>query len=299
LTLEATRSACWAQFVASRPADEALPKHPAFAVVAFGKLGGKELGYVSDLDLVFLFDQRADSDQGAAVQRYARFAQRLNLWLTARTTAGALFEIDLRLRPDGAAGLVVSSFEAWSRYERRDDDVGAWTWEHQALTRARFCAGDAALGALFERERLAILGERAPDDARRARLRAEIVAMRKRMHDGHPNRSGAFDLKHDAGGMVDIEFAVQYLVLAFGAVHRELLDNVGNIALLSRAVDAGLIGLSDAVEVADAYRVYRARQHASRLADPQARAARVEPDAYPAERASVRRLWAHLFAEDA
>lgn len=295
LTLDATLSACWAQFVATRPDDHTLPAKPAFAVIAYGKLGGKELGYVSDLDLVFLFDQRADADQAAAVQRYARFAQRLNLWLTARTTAGALFEIDLRLRPDGAAGLVVSSFEAWSRYERRDRDVGAWTWEHQALTRARFCAGDRALGELFEAERLAILGARDPDDAGRTGLRSEIVAMRKRIHEGHPNRSPGFDLKHDEGGMVDIEFVVQYLVLAYGAVHRQLLANVGNIALLARAADAGLIDARDASDVAEAYRVYRARQHATRLADPMARAARVEADAYPGERASVRRLWHRVF----
>ncbi|MEO8936236.1 MAG: bifunctional [glutamate--ammonia ligase]-adenylyl-L-tyrosine phosphorylase/[glutamate--ammonia-ligase] adenylyltransferase [Burkholderiaceae bacterium] len=295
LTLEATLSACWSQFVASRPDDRTAPATPAFAMIAYGKLGGKELGYVSDLDLVFLFDQRADADQVAAAQRYARFAQRLNLWLTARTTAGALFEIDLRLRPDGAAGLVVSSFEAWSRYERRDHDVGAWTWEHQALTRARFCAGDRALGALFEEERLAILSARDPDEAGRAQLRDEIVAMRKRIHEGHPNRSPQFDLKHDEGGMVDIEFAVQYLVLGYGAVHRELLANVGNIALLARAAGTGLIDARDASEVADAYRLYRARQHAARLADPLAPAARVEAHAYPGERASVRQLWHRLF----
>jgi len=295
LTLDATLSACWSQFAASRPAAEAVPAHPAFAVIAYGKLGGKELGYVSDLDLVFLFDQRADPDPALAAQRYARFAQRLNLWLTARTTAGALFDIDLRLRPDGAAGLVVTSFESWAKYERREHDVGAWTWEHQALTRARFCAGDRALGDLFEDERCAILGARDPDDAARATLRDEIVVMRRRMHEGHPNRSALFDLKHDEGGMVDIEFAVQYLVLAYGAVHRGLLDNVGNIALLSRAADAGLIDVRDSRAAADAYRRYRASQHASRLADPTARAARVEPSEYSAERASVRRLWTRLF----
>lgn len=298
LTLDAAIAHCWTRFVASRPDPASLPRRPAFAVIAYGKLGGKELGYMSDLDLVFLFDHgAAESDPANVVQQYVRFAQRLNLWLTARTAAGALFDIDLRLRPDGAAGLVVSSFEAWSRYERREHDVGAWTWEHQALTRARFCAGDRALGALFEGERLMILAARDPDEAGRNALRREIVSMRKRMHDGHPNRSAAFDLKHDDGGMVDIEFAVQYLVLAYGASHRALLDNVGNIALLSRAADAGLIDARDASEAADAYRTYRARQHAVRLADPTAHAARVDASLYADERASVRRLWQRLFGD--
>ena len=303
LILDATIAACWTHFVAGRPDGEVAPAAPAFAVIAYGKLGGKELGYASDLDLVFLFDARDEHVEHAAppvdptvvVQRYARFAQRLNVWLTARTTAGALFDIDLRLRPDGAAGLVVSSFDAWSKYERREHDVGAWTWEHQALTRARFCAGDARLGAAFEVERVAILGSRDRDDAARARLRDEIVAMRRRIHDGHPNRSGLFDLKHDEGGMVDIEFAVQYLVLAHGARHRDLLDNVGNIALLRRAADAGLIADADAAAAADAYRLYRARQHATRLAESGARAARVAPDAFTEPRAAVRRLWDRLF----
>ncbi len=295
LILEAAIRACWASLAPQGADDHAWRKQPAFAVIGFGKLGGKELGYASDLDLVFLYDDRDEAAKTLAVQRYARFAQRLNLWLTARTTAGALFDIDLRLRPDGAAGLVVSSFASWSAYERRENDVGAWTWEHQALTRARFCAGDRALGATFEAERIAILIDRAPDDAGRAQLRADIVAMRKKMHDGHPNRSGLFDLKHDEGGMVDIEFSVQYLVLAYGNAHRELLANAGNIALLSRAADAGLIDGDDARGAADAYRVYRARQHASRLADPLAHAARVEADAFASERAVVRRLWKALF----
>ncbi len=295
LILDAAIRACWSSFGDSGP----YATEPAFAVIGYGKLGGKELGYASDLDLVFLYDERrdVDGDPASAPQRYARFAQRLNVWLTARTSAGLLFEIDLRLRPDGAAGLVVSSLAAWSRYERREHDVGAWTWEHQALTRARFSAGHAGLGTAFEAERVAILAEGGRDDEHaRARLRDEIVAMRKRMHDGHPNRSGRFDLKHDTGGMVDIEFAVQYLVLAHGGAHRELLDNVGNIALLGRAAEAGLVDPGLAVGAADAYRAYRARQHASRLADPSARAARVEADAFHDERALVRRLWASLFA---
>jgi glutamate-ammonia-ligase adenylyltransferase len=290
LVLDATVAACWT----SLRRDD-WPEVPAFAVIAFGKLGGKELGYASDLDLVFLFDERESDDEAEAVERYVRFARRLNVWLTARTSAGTLFEIDLRLRPDGEAGMVVSSFAGWSRYERRERDVGAWTWEHQALTRARFAAGDRRLALDFERERVEILASLVSDDAGRDRLRGDIAAMRVRMHDGHPNRSGLFDLKHDEGGMVDIEFAVQYLVLAYGGERRELLDDVGNIALLGRAADAGLVARDIAIGAADAYRTFRARQHAARLAEPDAKAARVAADTYPAERRVVRALWEALF----
>jgi len=250
---------------------------PRFAVIAYGKLGGKELGYASDLDLVFVFD---DDDERASTV-YAQLAQRLSAWLSTRTAAGLLFEIDLRLRPNGSAGLVVSSLRAFESYQRES----AWVWEHQALTRARFAAGDAALGARFESLRRDILA--APREP--GALAAEVRAMRRRMLEGHPNRSALFDLKHDPGGMVDIEFLVQYLVLAHGSTHPGLLDNAGNIALLDRAARAGLIGAADAADCAGAYREFRRLQHVLRLND--ARYARVDPDGVATQRAAVRRLW--------
>jgi glutamate-ammonia-ligase adenylyltransferase len=253
-------------------------EQPRFAVIAYGKLGGKELGYASDLDLVFLFDD----DDERAPQAYATLSQRLANWLSARTRAGQLFEIDLRLRPNGNAGLLVTTLEGFTRYQEDE----AWVWEHQALTRARHAAGDAAIGAAFEATRRAVLAR--PREA--APLRAEVIGMRERMHEGHPNRSERFDLKHDQGGMVDIEFIVQYLVLAHAAVHPELLDNVGNIALLGRAARAGLIDDGLATEVADAYRRLRQQQHQLRLND--ASYARVAPQELAAERAAVRALWA-------
>jgi len=226
---------------------------PRFAVIGYGKLGGKELGYASDLDIVFLYDDPHD----AAPENYARFGQRINTWLTATTPAGVLFETDLRLRPNGESGLLVSSLEAFRRYQRES----AWVWEHQALTRARFCAGDAQIGALFEEERKAILtAKRDP-----ASLASEVLAMRKRMHEGHPNRSELFDVKHDRGGMIDIEFVVQYLVLANAHRHAELAANLGNIALLSITAGLGLIPVDLAQRVADAYRAYRRLQHRLRL----------------------------------
>jgi hypothetical protein len=176
------------------------------------------LGYASDLDLVFLYDvDTADPEAEARPERYARLAQRLITWLTANTAAGQLYDTDLRLRPDGASGLLVSSLAAFRKYQREN----AWTWEHQALTRARFVAGDPQLGAAFEAEREAILRmPRGPGP-----LAADVAEMRRKMAAGHPNRTVLFDLKHDPGGMVDVEFAVQYLVLAHAHQHPELTRN--------------------------------------------------------------------------
>ena len=232
---------------------------PAFAVIAYGKLGGKELGYASDLDIVFLYDA-PDSDQGAS-ERYAMFARRLIAWLTASTSAGVLFEIDTRLRPNGAAGLLVTSIDAFKRYQLREGDNSAWLWEHQALTRARFCAGDVMIGKKFEEIRSEVLAQ-----ARDERLlKQEILSMRKKVSDGHPNDSGMFDIKHDSGGMVDIEFIVQYLVLRFSAEHPKLLGNWGNIALLGYAAEEKLISEELSKSVANAYRLYREYQHRIRL----------------------------------
>ena len=252
-------------------------EQPRFAVIGYGKLGGKELGYASDLDLVFLYDD----DDERAPQAYTTLAQRLSNWLSARTGAGQLFDIDLRLRPNGNAGLPVSSVEGFARYQRDS----AWVWEHQALTRARFVAGDPAIGAAFESQRREILARSRDPVA----LRTEVVAMRARMHEGHPNRSQLFDLKHDDGGMVDIEFIVQFIVLAHGATHPTLLDDVGNIALLGRAAQAGLIDPGLATRVADAYRRMRHLQH--QLRQNEVSFARADPAQFAEEREAVRTLW--------
>jgi [glutamine synthetase] adenylyltransferase / [glutamine synthetase]-adenylyl-L-tyrosine phosphorylase len=261
---------------------------PSFAVIGYGKLGGKELGYASDLDLIFLFDdQHAD-----AAEIYAMLARRLISWLTTQTSSGNLFDIDLRLRPNGNAGLMVSSFDAFSRYQRNEDGLGAWPWEHQALTRARYCAGDAQLGARFEREREWVL-TRVRD---LPQLKRDVLDMRRRMHEGHPNTSALFDLKHDEGGMVDIEFIVQTLVLAHAHRHAELLRNAGNIALLQIAGELGLIEAPLAHEVADAYREFRRIQHRLRLNG--AERARVPPDEVAARSAAVVRLWQQVFVAE-
>ncbi|MFC5550812.1 bifunctional [glutamate--ammonia ligase]-adenylyl-L-tyrosine phosphorylase/[glutamate--ammonia-ligase] adenylyltransferase [Massilia aerilata] len=256
---------------------------PRFAVVAYGKLGGKELGYVSDLDVIFLFD---DEDQDAP-GNYAKLAQRFITWMTTHTPAGILFDIDTALRPDGASGMLVSSIGAFERYQRSS----AWIWEHQALTRARFCAGDAGIGARFEAIREEVL--RQDRSAREAELREEVVKMRKRMHDAHPGNSGRFDLKHDDGGMIDIEFIVQYLVLRHSFEHPQLTANKGNITLLRMFGELGLIDQALAQGAADAYRLMRKLQHQVRLQGQEQ--ARVDPVLVASHAEVVVRLWRACF----
>ena len=265
-----------------------LPKrhreHPQFAIIAYGKHGGKELGYASDLDLIFLFD---DPDERAP-ELYANLAKRLNRWLSTHTAAGTLFETDLRLRPNGEAGLMVSSLESFEAYQRREGGVGAWFWEHQALTRARFCVGNTQIGQQFEHLRQDILQmpRQWPD------VKHEVVQMRKKMQDGHPNPSGLFDVKHDRGGMVDVEFMVQALVLGHAHQHPTLTQNIGNIALLKHAAELGLIPTELAQHVATAYRQLRAKQHALRLAG--AKKSRTNDPAMLALQQPILALWAQL-----
>ncbi|MEW6133264.1 MAG: bifunctional [glutamate--ammonia ligase]-adenylyl-L-tyrosine phosphorylase/[glutamate--ammonia-ligase] adenylyltransferase [Pseudomonadota bacterium] len=255
---------------------------PRFAIIGYGKLGGKELGYASDLDLVFLYDD--DTPDAGTI--YARLAQKLSTWLTTATGAGVLYDIDLRLRPDGASGLLVSSIEAFADYQRNH----AWTWEHQALTRARFVCGDAGVGEKFEAVRRAILT--LPRDPEK--LKEDVLAMRRKMRDGHPNPTELFDLKHDAGGIVDVEFAVQYMILLHGKDYPALLDNVGNIALLKRCGELGLLPADIAEPAANAYRELRRAQHAVKLAGVEH--ARLEKTALAPEQAAVTRLWQTVFA---
>ncbi|WP_307732812.1 bifunctional [glutamate--ammonia ligase]-adenylyl-L-tyrosine phosphorylase/[glutamate--ammonia-ligase] adenylyltransferase [Massilia agri] len=265
--------------VATRHVEE-----PRFAVIAYGKLGGKELGYVSDLDVIFLFDDEDDS----APSNYAKLAQRFITWNTAHTAAGILFDVDTALRPDGASGMLVSSVSAFERYQ----DSSAWLWEHQALTRARFCAGDAAIGARFEAIRERVL--RKDRSGREAELKEEIRAMRRRMRDANFNRGELFDLKQDEGGMIDIEFIVQYLVLRHAATYPQLTANAGNIALLRMCGELGLIDAALAAKVADAYRTMRKLQHQVRLQGQDK--ARVEPALVKAHSDAVTRLW-HILLE--
>ena len=279
IIVQTTLDLCWKRLRERHPHPGQPPK---FAVIAYGKLGGKELAYGSDLDLVFLHD---DPEPGVG-EIYARLVQRMSTWLSSQTSAGALFETDFRLRPNGDAGLLVCSVEAFRDYELQK----AWAWEHQALTRARFCAGNPEVGRRFEDIRTEIL--RQPRDL--TKLREEVLTMRQRMLDAHAsNSTELFDIKQDPGGLVDVEFIVQYLILGHAHAHERLCGNLGNIALLRIAAELGLIPQDLAEPVRDIYREYRRMQHAFRLDG--IRGARVERDPYRKNIETVRALWSFVF----
>lgn len=257
---------------------------PHFAVIAYGKLGGKELGYASDLDLVFLFDDPRED----ASETYAKLGRRMTSWLSTMTSSGRLYEVDLRLRPDGDAGLLAVSLEAFEQYQRNH----AWEWEHQALTRARFATGDAQVGERFEHIRRDIMLMPRDRDA----LRQEVRTMRDKISAGHKNPGVLFDVKHDSGGMVDIEFTTQYLVLIHSCEHPELAQNLGNITLLKLAAKAGLIDTDLATSVGDVYRMLRRLQHQERLQGQEK--ARVDGTNLVQARKAVRALWVNVLGTD-
>ena len=278
--LRVTSQWCWSR-LKNRHRDE-----PQFAIIGYGKLGGKELGYGSDLDIVFVFDD----DDDRAPEVYAAFVRKLINWLTVKTGEGDLYEIDTALRPNGNSGLLVTSFEAYANYQQRRGSNTAWTWEHQAMTRARFVMGSEALQARFDAVREAVItSERDP-----MALREEIVLMRERVRAAHPVQEGHFDVKHSPGGMVDAEFAVQYLVLSQSAAHPELRANVGNIALLQRAEQVGLLPPGVGTAAAHAYRELRRVQHVARLDEAPTQ---VPPATVQAERAAVLALWVAVFGK--
>ena len=256
---------------------------PQLAIIAYGKLGGKELGYGSDLDIVFVYEDPHEQAQ----EIYAAYARKLINWMTVKTGEGDLYEIDTALRPNGNSGMLVTPFEAYADYQQQRGSNAAWTWEHQAMTRARFVLGMDSLREAFEQVREAVIC--APRDA--AALRSEIVSMRQRVQQAHTLPSDRFDVKHSSGGMVDAEFVVQYLVLLHAAQHPELRANVGNIALLRRAEHAGLLLPGMGQRAADAYRRLRQLQHTSRLNE--------DSTQMPVERAheqqqAISLLWSHV-----
>ncbi len=261
---------------------------PQFAVIAYGKLGGLELGYGSDLDLVFLYDDADEADPDQAQTVYAAFVRKLITWLTLQTAAGELYDIDTALRPNGNSGLLVTSIHSFENYQRGRGSNAAWTWEHQAITRARFVTGAPALAERFEATRRAVLTS--PRDAQA--LRDEVVSMRQKVRSAHPTRAETFDVKHSDGGMMDAEFAVQYLVLRHGGEQPSLLDNAGNIALLRRAEAAGLLPSGVGTAAADAYRELRRAQHRARLDE---RPTQFPPEPLQAQREAIRALWQAVF----
>ena len=267
---------CWSRFKA-RHLEE-----PQLAIIGYGKLGGKELGYGSDLDIVFVYQDAHEQ----APEIYAGFVRKLIHWLTVKTHEGDLYEIDTALRPNGNAGLLVTPIEAYANYQQQRGSNTAWTWEHQAMTRARFVVGWSALQAPFDEVRRAVI-----TSSRQAQdLKAEIVAMRDRVRQSHPEKPGRFDVKHSPGGMVDVEFVVQFLVLMHSAAHPILADNVGNIALLLRAEQCGWLAPGMGEAAANAYRLLRTLQHQARLNEEPST---VTDTDLQAEKCAVLALWHH------
>ncbi|MBC7755240.1 MAG: bifunctional [glutamate--ammonia ligase]-adenylyl-L-tyrosine phosphorylase/[glutamate--ammonia-ligase] adenylyltransferase [Bdellovibrio sp.] len=260
---------------------------PKFAVIGYGKLGSKELGYASDLDIIFLYEEDVAVAAENLAEVFARFAQRISSWFNTLTSAGLLYETDLQLRPDGNSGLLVSSVSAFREYQLKK----AWVWEHQALTRARFVAGDASIGGAFEAIRIEVLTQ--SRDAEK--LKTEVIAMREKMRAAQAFVAGMFDIKHSIGGIIDVEFLVQYLVLANAKKYPQLTDNKGNIALLKRLGMLQIIDNDLAEKTAVAYREYRLMQHAFKLQG--ATQMRVNYSQVNTHASTVNALWMQVFAD--
>lgn len=258
---------------------------PHYAVIAYGKLGSRELGYGSDLDLVFLHTAEAAGTTAGPrridnARYYLRLTQRIIHMLTALTPAGRLYEVDTRLRPNGRAGLLVSSFTAYADYQRRH----AWLWELQALVRARWVAGERELEPDFETLRAEVLRRRREP----TELADAVQAMRRRMLDEAGRSQEGFDIKRDPGGLIDIEFIAQYLVLAHAADHADLCVPRDTPGILSAGVDAGALAEKRASALIAAYHAYMSALHRCTL---DLRESVSEPQALGDERAAVTEAW--------
>jgi len=261
-----------------------------FTVIAYGKLGGIELGYDSDLDLVFLHAGTEGPTKGGTQpidnsQFFARLGQRVIHILTARTSAGMLYEPDMRLRPSGSSGILVSHIEAFKDYQSNK----AWTWEHQALVKTRPISGDAHLVKRFEKIRRSVLGR----PRSQSNLQKEVADMRARMRKERLRpEPGVFDLKQDKGGIVDIEFLVQYLVLLRSHQHSQLLEWTDNVRILETLIETGIMAEHKAQLLREAYLTYRMSAHRLSL---QEKPARVAADRFYNLRNSVQKIWNDYF----
>ena len=243
--------------------------HMAFSVIGYGKLGGIELGYGSDLDLVFIhyMDEQADTDGLKPISGFEfamRVGQKLMSLMTTQTLDGRVYEIDTRLRPSGEAGLLVTSLKAFEQYQLKN----AWLWEHQAIVRARSIAGEQSLREKFEELRCRILTLPRNEET----VRAEVLKMRQKMKDhlGSSNeqkKDGIFHLKQDAGGIVDIEFMAQYAVLAWSGTNPDLAHYSDNVRILEDAAKTGCLSSADATALIQAYLRERAESHRLALAN--------------------------------
>lgn len=266
-------------------------REAGFAIIAYGKLGGLEMSYGSDLDLVFLHDSRGTDRTTTGAKPldnamfFTRLVRRLSHFLTAQTGSGMLYEVDTRLRPDGQSGVMVSSVEAFERYQVDN----AWTWEHQALLRARPVAGSARIASDFMRIRADTLSSR----VRRDTLRDDVLEMRRRMRTKLDRSTRAvFDLKQGAGGIGDIEFIVQYLVLQHAAADASVYFWSDNIRQLDALATAGLIDAESGERLQATYRTFRQRVHHLALNDQKPL---IPADEFSAEREWVEKLWQQVF----
>ncbi|WP_346796285.1 bifunctional [glutamate--ammonia ligase]-adenylyl-L-tyrosine phosphorylase/[glutamate--ammonia-ligase] adenylyltransferase [Halomonas sp. Bachu 37] len=260
---------------------------PAFLIVGYGKLGGIELGYGSDLDLVFLHDSAGKGSTNGprpidTPVFFTRLGQRIIHLLTAVTPAGSLYEVDMRLRPSGNSGLLVTSLESFADYQEHH----AWTWEHQALVRARVVAGEAGLAERFNTIRGDILAR--PRDV--AELREDVIKMRRKMREHLASKPGEemFDLKQDPGGMVDIEFLCQYAVLALAHETPALITYSDNIRILENLAAGGHLPAEEAERLRDAYLAYRSTTHRAALIGEPAKGRKEE---FETHRQAVIALW--------
>ena len=295
--LTRTVGLAWSHLLAKHGAPtEITGAETGFAIIGYGKLGGIELGYGSDLDLVFLHGSQnpmAMTAGGEARRQiandvfYARMGQRVIHLLTTRTPSGILYEVDMRLRPNGNAGQLVSSLNAFDTYQENE----AWTWEHQALLRARAIAGDPVVQARFEAIRRHVLSRERDAEA----LRHDVIEMRAKMRRAlDKSEPGQFDLKQGPGGIADIEFMVQYAILRWASQYPDLLDWSDNLRLLEGLGRHALLAGDDAELLADTYQVFRAVYHRSALQE----APGLMPDErLREERQMVRDIWQTLMGE--
>jgi glutamate-ammonia-ligase adenylyltransferase len=268
--------------------DEGPVRRPvSICAVGYGKLGGMELGYSSDLDLVFLHDSHGEGQETMGAKPidnqlfFVRLAQRIMHLLTMHSAAGRLYDVDVRLRPSGKGGLLVTSINAFAEYQRRE----AWTWEHQALLHARAVAGAPTLRSQFESVRREILA----DHVRRDTLRTEVRNMRERMRkELSRGKAGLFDIKQDAGGVADIEFLAQYWALRWARDYPPVVLFSDTIRQLESVASADLVPQATVDVLTGAYRAFRTRSHHLSLAGADAI---VPPSEFMAERAAVTRIW--------
>lgn len=268
---------------------------PGLAVIGYGKLGGLELGYGSDLDIVFLHDSAGEQQETDGLNPldnayfFARVTQKMISRMTTQTPAGVLYEVDTRLRPDGASGLLVSSLSAFADYQQHH----AWVWEHQALTRARWVAGEKRIKAVFENVRREILCQ--PRD--RQVLRASVVEMRNKMRVELDQKDPAkFHIKTGVGGLTDIEFIVQYHLLAHAHAHPDIVRWSDNVRQLDDLAAAGILDLDESAGLAEIYRRLRDRGHRLVLEN---RKTLIDAEEFAAERKFVREVWRRRMEPDA